>query len=458
MDMDFRHRSNKRPQRNYLLFLLLFVWAIVVAFAGMQYFREKSFKIALLDSSLQQVNLIISEGLRTGNSIDDIFSRSRKHYPALRITVMDSLGNVTYDSSADVTQATNHSTRPEVMEAMKNRRGYTVRRLSESMRQDYFYSALRSDSLIIRSALPYNILLDKNLNVARTFLWLIIAVTAMVSIFVYVMFRRIIKTDEELQHERRRVLYEEQQNVRIKKQLTGSINHELKTPVSAISGCLETLIHNPDMEKEMRQDFIQQSYNHSQRLAKLLTDISIINRMDEAPDIIGREGMSLSKLIKVVVEERFYDPQAQPMPIRIENMDNTPLEMEGNAMLLRAVFRNLIDNATYYSGGTEIVIRFLSEEETSHGHFYHILFYDNGSGVSQEHLTHLFERFYRVDKGRSRKLGGTGLGLSIVKNAVLLHGGNIEVRNRAAGGLEFAISFKAESSSSANNNIKYILL
>lgn len=444
MVMDSSNKYSKHPQRNYLLLLLLFVWAVVVAFVVMQYFREKAFKIALLDSSLQQVNLIVSEGLREGDEVEDLFARSSKLYPALRVTVMDSLGNVTYDSSADITQATNHSTRPEVIEAMKNGQGNTVRRLSESMRQDYFYSALQRDSFIIRSALPYNINLDKDLNVAHAFLWLISGLTILVSIFACVMFQRILKIDEELQYERRRVLYEEQQNVRIKKQLTGSINHELKTPVSAISGCLETLLHNPDMGKDMREDFILQSYNHTQRLSKLLTDISIINRMDEALDIIDREDISLNKLIHEVIEERVYSSQAQQIPIKIENMDNVSLEMKGNAMLLRAVFRNLIDNAMNYSSGTEIVIRYLSEEKREKGIFYQFLFYDNGIGVSSEHLSHLFERFYRVDKGRSRKLGGTGLGLSIVKNAVLLHGGNIEVRNRPTGGLEFFFALKIE--------------
>jgi signal transduction histidine kinase len=198
------------------------------------------------------------------------------------------------------------------------------------------------------------------------------------------------------------------------------------------------------MGKDMREDFILQSYNHTQRLSKLLTDISIINRMDEALDIIDREDISLNKLIHEVIEERVYSSQTQQIPIKIENMDNVSLEMKGNAMLLRAVFRNLIDNAMNYSGGTEIVIRYLSEEKREKGIFYQFLFYDNGICVSSEHRSHLYERFYRVDKGRSRKLGGTGLGLSIVKNAVLLHGGNIEVRNRPTGGLEFFFALKIE--------------
>lgn len=445
MDTDFKVKNSKHSPHKYLLLMLLFVWAVVMAFAMMQYFREQAFKISLLDSSLQQINLAVSEGLRRGENVDNLFKHSREHHPALRLTVMDSLGNVIYDSSADVAHTANHAQRPEFIEAKNKGKAYTVRRLSESMKQEYFYSALRSDSVIVRSALPYNVILNKDLNVTRTVLWFIIAVTLMVSIFAYITFRRMLNTENELQRQRERARFEEQQNVRIKKQLTGSINHELKTPISAISGCLETLIHNPQMEPEVRQDFITQCYNHTERLKKLLNDISIINRIDEATDLMGREKISLSQLINEVVEEWEHDAHLLFMPVKIEYMQDKALEIEGNAMLLRSIFRNLIENAAKYSGGTQIVIRYLHETTIHDERYFHILFYDNGNGVPDKHLTNLFERFYRVDKGRSRKLGGTGLGLSIVKNAVLLHGGNIEVHNRYEGGLEFKIAFRAEN-------------
>jgi len=108
----------------------------------------------------------------------------------------------------------------------------------------------------------------------------------------------------------------------------------------------------------------------------------------------------------------------------------------GNEDLLRSIFVNLIDNSFAYSGGRDIFIDYLGKECGA----YMFSFSDNGIGVEEDHLPHLFERFYRVDKGRSRKMGGTGLGLSIVKNSVLIHGGHIEVRNRVDGGLEFVFS------------------
>lgn len=112
--------------------------------------------------------------------------------------------------------------------------------------------------------------------------------------------------------------------------------------------------------------------------------------------------------------------------------------MTGNYSMLTSIFRNLIDNAIAYSGCDEIRIK--SMENMADRMV--ITVSDNGCGVSEEHLSRLFERFYRIDKGRSRAAGGTGLGLAIVKNAVLLHGGTITVHNRPTGGLLFTITFR----------------
>ena len=112
--------------------------------------------------------------------------------------------------------------------------------------------------------------------------------------------------------------------------------------------------------------------------------------------------------------------------------------MKGNRSLLYSIFRNLTDNALAYAGeGTTI-----SLSANEQGNKWHFIFSDNGQGVPPEHLARLFERFYRVDKGRSRKMGGTGLGLAIVKNAVLLHGGTIRVSNLPEGGLKFEFTIK----------------
>ena len=161
--------------------------------------------------------------------------------------------------------------------------------------------------------------------------------------------------------------------------------------------------------------------------------------MDEASQLIQKEPVVLNDLIDEVADEMALRPADQRLRVNVDFPKRVVIE--GNPALLGSIFRNLADNAAAYSGGRDIYIRLLDDtpDECT------ILFADNGIGVGEEHLPHLFERFYRVDKGRSRKLGGTGLGLSIVKNAVMIHGGTISVRNRDRGGLEFTFTLKKKS-------------
>jgi signal transduction histidine kinase len=213
--------------------------------------------------------------------------------------------------------------------------------------------------------------------------------------------------------------------------LTNNINHELKTPVAAIQGYLETIITNPDMTDQERQSFIEKCYTHSQRLTQLLTDVSTITRMEDGSNRIECQNVDLRTIIDEIRDDIALLPDVKRMRVNIDLPE--PMMVRGNTSLLMSIFKNLTDNAIAYSGGRDIYIKAQEGDNNT----YKITVADNGIGIDEEHLGHIFERFYRIDAGRSRKLGGTGLGLSIVKNAVLLHGGNIEVSNRKVGGLEF---------------------
>lgn len=240
--------------------------------------------------------------------------------------------------------------------------------------------------------------------------------------------------DRDREHEL--ALHEEQEKIRIKKQLTNNINHELKTPVAAIQGYLETLLANPGIDAAMRRSFLEKSAAQVERLRRLLADVSTITRMDEASQLIHKEPVVLNDLIDEVAADMELRPAEQRLRVNVDFPKR--VEIVGSPSLLGSIFRNLADNAAAYSGGRDLFIRLLDDtpDECT------ILVADNGIGVEQEHLPHLFERFYRVDKGRSRKLGGTGLGLSIVRNAVAFHGGTISVRNRDKGGLEFVFTLR----------------
>ena len=228
----------------------------------------------------------------------------------------------------------------------------------------------------------------------------------------------------------------EEEQIRLKRQLTQNIAHELKTPVAAIRGYLETLLAHPELSEEKRTEFLKNSYAQSERLRRLLNDVSTVVRMDEGSAQIRKEPTSLNEFIEEIDTEMELRPTERQLRVHCDFPPH--VEIEGNPSLIGSIFRNLADNASAYSGGSDIYIRLLEESEDE----YHISFADNGVGVGEEHLPHLFERFYRVDKGRSRKMGGTGLGLAIVKPAVLFQGGTISVHNRKEGGLEFIFTLK----------------
>ena len=156
--------------------------------------------------------------------------------------------------------------------------------------------------------------------------------------------------------------------------------------------------------------------------------------MDDGGSAIVKEEVDLSEIIAEAVADK--QALASSRGMRIVNNVSTMLRMNGNPTLLMSIFNNLIDNAIAYSGGTKITISPLSIDSTTIA----LSFADDGIGVAEEHFPRLFERFYRIDKGRSRAAGGTGLGLSIVKNAVLMHGGSITVANAPTGGLTFTIT------------------
>ena len=223
---------------------------------------------------------------------------------------------------------------------------------------------------------------------------------------------------------------------RMRRELTQNIAHELKTPVASILGYTETILNTPGIDEGTRHQFIVRTHLQAQRLTALLQDISILNRMDYAANVLTMERVDVSQLFADIVQETALAFENRKMTI--SNSLSQGIIVRGNPSLLYSVFRNLVDNALNYAGqGT--VVKVYAVEETDYWHF---VFTDNGVGIPPEHLPRIFERFYRIDKGRSRSLGGTGLGLAIVKNAVMLHGGTIIAKPTEGGGLTFEFSIK----------------
>lgn len=448
MAMDLKSKHSYQTQS--FLWLLGCSWLLIVCFVGFQYYREKELRTELLDSQLQIINAQLGEALSNEHTPDDFFNTHSDFFEGLRITLIGQDGTVVYDSEESLAEMSNHLDRPEVVAALADGHGYTIRRQSENNGRTYFYSATRIGDHIVRSSLPYTVSLSQVLSADRNFLWFMGSVTLLLCLVGYYVVRQFAKNMEQLEEtlaerdrEHAAALHEEQEKIRIKRQLTNNINHELKTPVSSIHGYLETLIANPGIEVTTQRAFLEKCFVQSERLRQLLQDVSSITRMDEGGQMIDRTEVDLCALICEMVGDTA--PESTQRGFTVHWECDRPLMVEGNEGLLYSVFRNLTDNALNYSGGNRIDIVLTEETDNC----YEFSFSDNGTGINPEHLPYLFERFYRVDKGRSRRAGGTGLGLAIVRNAVLFHGGQIEVINRPEGGLEFRFSIAKKAAAKA---------
>ncbi len=221
----------------------------------------------------------------------------------------------------------------------------------------------------------------------------------------------------------------------MKQQITSNISHELKTPISSVKGYLETILNNPDLELSKQHYFIEKAYNQSERLTQLVNDISILNKIEEYSELYAREEVQITQAINEVIES--FSDQIKQKNITIESLIDEDLIVNANYSLIFSVFRNLMENSVNYAGENITISITKYHEDNS---FYYFSYSDNGPGVEEAHIARLFERFYRVDSGRSRKEGGTGLGLAIVKNAILSFKGEISARKKKEGGLEFLFS------------------
>lgn len=468
--------------RRLFLWLLGYSLLLVGCFVTFQYVREKQFKAEELNSRLQLINTYILSELAEGNPPADIHLTDFHPFEDIRVSVISDSGRVVYDNSIDSLPGASHLDREEIRMALASGVGYTVRRHSQSTGSTYFYSATRGhDGTVVRTAVSYSLSLSSLLRADYNFIWIMGTIALVMCTLGYFATRRlgqhitrlsrfarrvengerisdsdpfpndelgavanhIVRLYGRLQQaiadrdaEHRATMHEQREKERIKKQLTNNINHELKTPIASIRVCLETLLSHPELTEEKRALFLQRSLANTERLQRMLTDVALITRMDDGRTSIALEQVDLSDIIASVADDRRII--ADSKSITIADHVKGPLPMTGSAALLEAVFNNLLDNAISYSGGTEVHIREVHADDNT----IEITVTDNGTGVAAEHLPRLFERFYRIDKGRSRAAGGTGLGLAIVKNAVMLHGGSVAASNIPSGGLQIRVTLQ----------------
>ena len=258
------------------------------------------------------------------------------------------------------------------------------------------------------------------------YLWLCIFILITVVIVVLLLMRYL--REENVRTVKRNTL--------LKKQMTSNIAHELRTPVTSIRGYLETLLSCPDLPHEKKQMFLERAYNQTLRLSELISDMSLISKIEEKSSNFAKAEVDLYDIANEVFDE--FSERIAARNVLVDNHLIQGTMLNANRTLVYSILRNLVENSLKYAGDN-VMIHLESFYDAS-SKIHYVTYYDTGSGVPEEHLERIFERFYRVQEGRTRDDGGSGLGLSIVRNAVDFHGGKIKVANREEGGLMFSFS------------------
>ena len=377
-----------------------------------------------------------------------------------RITLIDENGDVRYDSEQDEFTFENHLERPEVQKALQSGKGQDVRR-SDTVGQDLFYCAIRlEDGNVLRVAMPVR-------SITNTALSLLPAMTAIglaMLAFAYGMAKRQasalvrpinqLNLDQPLQNE----VYEEMAPLlqriedsnkakeavaEMRKEFSANVSHELKTPLTSISGYAE-IMKDGLVKPEDVPKFSERIYKEAQRMLTLIDDIIQLSRLDEGNPGQTEETVDLFELAHDIVGR--LGQKATACEVHVE-LSGESCHVVGVRRLLDEMIYNLTENAIKYNHpGGRVDLWVGMQMDTPK-----VIVTDTGIGIDKDQQERIFERFYRVDKSRSKETGGTGLGLSIVKHGAELSHASIKVTSELGKGTRMELSFDGEKFESPAN-------
>lgn len=370
----------------------------------------------------------------------------------LRITMIKKDGKVFYDSFADAKKMENHANRQEVRQALKHGNGKAIR-TSDTLDKNTFYYAVRlDDGNVLRVAKESRSIWSVFIKVMPAILILILVILAISKMLSDILTKSLLlpieQMSENLDHLEDITTYKELMpfintiqeqhknilmNAKMRQEFTANVSHELKTPLTAISGYSE-LIQNGMTNEEETIRFAGEIHKSAKRLLTLINDTIRLSQLDTSEQKVIYEAIDLYKIAEDCVNMLKFSAENHGITISIHG---TNAYLEGNKEMLEEVVYNLCDNAIRYNnegGKVDVTVKPVK------GKIY-LCVEDNGIGISKEHQERIFERFYRVDKSRSKSTGGTGLGLAIVKHIIQQHGAHMELTSEKGKGTKIEIEF-----------------
>lgn len=372
----------------------------------------------------------------------------------LRITLVKKDGTVSYDSYADVTKMENHANRQEIRQALKYGTGKTIRNSDTVDKDTFYYATLLKNGDVLRVAKEAGSIWGVFIKIVPAVVLLVIALFIVSMTLSNFLTKSLIRPIEQLSmdmdHLEHITTYKELmpfintiqqqhqnilQNARMRQEFTANVSHELKTPLTAISGYSE-LIQNGMANQEETIRFAGEIHKSAKRLLTLINDTIRLSQLDtsESEQKVVYEAIDLYQIAEDCVNTLKVSAKKHKVDISLHGSN---AYLEGNKEMLEEVVYNLCDNAIRYNnegGRVEVTVKPMK------GKIY-LSVEDNGIGISKEHQERIFERFYRVDKSRSKSTGGTGLGLAIVKHIIQQHGAKMELTSEKGKGTRIEVEF-----------------
>ena len=367
-----------------------------------------------------------------------------------RVTLIDASGEVLYDSGKQEEHLENHLDRPEIQEALKSGSGQDVRR-SETLDQDMFYYAVRLDN---GTVLRVSKNMETVFSTAMSILPMMGVVACCMVIFALLLAKwqtakliypiNHLNLAEPLENDMYGELTPLLQSIdkqnrekdavaNMRKEFSANVSHELKTPLTSISGYAEIMKDGLVRPEDMKT-FSERIYNEASRLITLVEDIMKLSKLDEGAVELEKEEVDFYMLTREICSR--LAPQAEKRNVRVE-VTGEPVHYLGVRQVLDEMLYNMIENAIKYNKEGGLVSVWVGN--TLQG--IKIIVRDTGIGIPKEEQERIFERFYRVDKSHSKATGGTGLGLSIVKHGALMHGAKIDVDSEVNKGTKMELIF-----------------
>ena len=370
----------------------------------------------------------------------------------LRITLIAEDGTVLMDTNADIGGMSNHGERPEIKQAFLTGEGQDERK-SETLQRSTFYYAMRmNEGEVLRVAKETGSIYSMFLDAIPSLMLVAVVLFGFCALLAYFLTKSFISPIEKVAENLDgqvdvgdykeltpflETIQEQHQNIiksaKMRQDFTANVTHELKTPLTSISGYAELIESGMTGEKETRR-FAKEIHRNAKRLIHLINDILQLSELDTRETALEKERLNLYGMAATCVE--MLKINAEPKKVKL-SVKGRVAWIQGNRSMIEELLYNLCSNAIRYNktnGSVEVSVMDIKEGVV-------LTVADTGIGIPKKHQEHVFERFYRVDKSRSKERGGTGLGLAIVKHIVAEHGAKIHLESEEGIGTTISVLF-----------------